>query len=154
MADTVQDISFVVQNQQFDFILDLNNEKLDIKEGEVAVPIYFMQQYDLKIGETITVKNGNYKKSFVISDYARDYEMNSSLTSSKRFVLNHADYEEMRRMRAGELEYLIQFKLNENGDAQLYRQLISKQVFRQTVLLSEGKSFYYLMLCQMQPFQW
>lgn len=118
MVDTVQDISFVVQNQQFDFILDLNNEKLDIKEGEVAVPIYFMQQYDLKIGETITVKNGNYKKSFVISDYARDYEMNSSLTSSKRFVLNHADYEEMRRMRAGELEYLIQFKLNENVDAQ------------------------------------
>lgn len=118
MADTVQDISFVVQNQQFDFILDLNNEKLDIKEGEVAVPIYFMQQYDLKIGETITVKNGNYKKSFVISDYARDYEMNSSLTSSKRFVLNQADYDEMRRMRAGELEYLIQFKLNENGDAQ------------------------------------
>lgn len=118
MADTVQDISFVVQNQQFDFILDLNNEKLDIKEGEVAVPIYFMQQYDLKIGETITVKSGNYKKSFVISDYARDYEMNSSLTSSKRFVLNQADYEEMRRMRAGELEYLIQFKLNENGDAQ------------------------------------
>lgn len=118
MADTVQDISFVVQNQQFDFILDLNNEKLAIKVGEVAVPIYFMQQYDLKIGETITVKNGNYKKSFVISDYARDYEMNSSLTSSKRFVLNHADYEEMRRMRAGELEYLIQFKLNENGDAQ------------------------------------
>ena len=95
MAGTVQDISFVVQNQQFDFILDLDNEKLDVKEGEVAVPIYFMQQYDLKIGETITVKSGEYEKEFVIADYARDYEMNSSLTSSKRFVLNEADYEEM-----------------------------------------------------------
>ena len=118
MAGTVQDISFVVQNQQFDFILDLNNEKLDVKEGEVAVPIYFMQEYDLKIGETITVKNGEFEKEFVISDYARDYEMNSSLTSSKRFVLNEADYEEMRKMNAVELEYLIQFKLNENGDEQ------------------------------------
>ncbi len=118
MAGTVQDISFVVQNQQFDFILDLDNEKLDVKEGEVAVPIYFMQQYDLKIGETITVKSGEYGKEFVIADYARDYEMNSSLTSSKRFVLNEADYEEMREMNAAELEYLIQFKLNENGDGQ------------------------------------
>ena len=51
MAGTVQDISFVVQNEKFDFILDLNNEKLDVKEGYVAVPIYFMEQYDLKIGE-------------------------------------------------------------------------------------------------------
>ncbi|MCM3548760.1 ABC transporter permease [Shouchella clausii] len=118
MAGTVQDISFVVQNEKFDFILDLNNEKLDVMEGEVAVPIYFMQQYNLKIGETITVKSGEYAKDFVISDYARDYEMNSSLTSSKRFVLNQADYDEMYTMQAGEREYLIEFKLTENGDSQ------------------------------------
>ncbi|WP_053435945.1 ABC transporter permease [Sporosarcina globispora] len=118
MAGTVQDISFVVQNKKFDFILDLDNEKLDIKEGEVAVPIYFMEQYDLKIGDTITVKSGGDEKAFVISDYARDFEMNSSLTSSKRFVINQNDYDEMLEMQAGELEYLIEFKLNENGDSQ------------------------------------
>ncbi|WP_245849956.1 ABC transporter permease [Shouchella clausii] len=118
MAGTVQDISFVVQNEKFDFILDLNNEKLDVMEGEVAVPIYFMQHYHLKVGDTITVKNGEYAKDFVISDYARDYEMNSSLTSSKRFVLNQADYDEMYTMQAGEREYLIEFKLTENGDSQ------------------------------------
>ena len=38
MAGTVQDISFVVQNKKFDFILDLNNEKLHVTEGVVAVP--------------------------------------------------------------------------------------------------------------------
>ena len=118
MAGTVQDISFVVQNEKFDFILDLNNEKLDVKEGFVAVPIYFMEQYDLKIGDTITVNSGGYQKEFVISDYARDYEMNSSLTSSKRFVINQTDYNEMLLMQVGELEYLIEFKLNENGDSQ------------------------------------
>ncbi|MCH1625465.1 FtsX-like permease family protein [Ferdinandcohnia quinoae] len=117
MAGTIQDISFVVQNQQFDFILDLNNEKLVVKEGEVAVPIYFMEQYDLKIGGTITVKQGMYEKEFIIADYARDYEMNSSLTSSKRFVMNPADFEEMRETYEGELEYLIEFKLRESGDA-------------------------------------
>ena len=115
MAGMVQDLSFVVQNEKFDFILDLNNEKLDVKEGSVAVPIYFMEHYDLKIGDSITVESGGYQKEFVISDYARDYEMNSSLTSSKRFVINQTDYNEM--LTLGELEYLIEFKLNENGDS-------------------------------------
>jgi putative ABC transport system permease protein len=118
MAGTVQDISFVVQNKKFDYILDLNNEKLDVKEGEVAVPIYFMEEYDLKIGDMIAVKSEGYGKEFVISDYARDYEMNSPLTSSKRFVINQSDYDEMLKNQAGELEYLIEFKLNKKGDSQ------------------------------------
>ena len=117
MAGTVQDISFVVQNEKFDFILDLNNEKLDVKEGFVAVPIYFMELHNLKIGDTITVESDEYQKEFIISDYARDYEMNSSLTSSKRFVINQTDYNEMQKMLVGEPEYLIEFKLNENGDS-------------------------------------
>ncbi|MEH7252094.1 ABC transporter permease [Neobacillus niacini] len=114
MAGTIQDISFVVQNKKFDFILDLDNKKLDIKEGFVAVPIYFMEEHDLKIGDTLTVKSGGDEKEFVISDYARDFEMNSSLTSSKRFVINQNDYDEMQ---TGELEYLMEFKLHENGDS-------------------------------------
>ncbi|CAM5709390.1 Peptide ABC transporter permease OS=Lysinibacillus sphaericus OX=1421 GN=LS41612_16905 PE=4 SV=1 [Lysinibacillus sphaericus] len=69
-----------------------------------------MQQYDLKVGETITVKRGDYEKDFTISDYARDYEMNSSLTSSKRFVINQSDYNEMLVNQVGEREYLIDAK--------------------------------------------
>jgi len=118
MAGTVQDISFVVQNKKFDFILDLNNERLNVKKGKLAVPIYFMQEYDLKIGDKITVKSEGNQKEFVISDYARDYEMNSSLTSSKRFVINEADYDEMLKKQVGKLEYLIEFKLNKNSDSQ------------------------------------
>jgi putative ABC transport system permease protein len=118
MAGTVQDISFVVQNQHLDFILDLNNEKLDVREGEVAVPIYFMQVYDLAVGDTITVTSEGYQKAFRISEYARDYEMNSSLTSSKRFVISQADSADMLDKQAGELEYLIEFRLHKDGDAQ------------------------------------
>lgn len=117
MAGTIQDISFVVQNKKFDFILDLDNEKLNVKEGEVAVPIYFMEQHALKIGDSITVKSSGYEKEFVISDYARDFEMNSSLTSSKRFVINQKDYDQMLEMHAGDLEFLIEFKLNEDADS-------------------------------------
>ena len=88
MAETIQDISFVMQNKKFDFLLDLDNKKLDIREGEVAVPIYFMVEYNLNIGDRIMVENGGYQREFIISDYARDFAMNSPLTSSKRFVIN------------------------------------------------------------------
>jgi putative ABC transport system permease protein len=121
MADTVQDISFVVQNQNFDFILDLDNEKLAVKPGQIAVPIHFMVEYDLAVGETLIVKNAGSQKSFTIIDYARDYEMNSALTSSKRFVIHQNDYNEMLAEKMGEVEYLIQFKLTEGGDSQAVR---------------------------------
>jgi putative ABC transport system permease protein len=141
MAGTIQDISFVVQNKNFDFILDLNNEKLDVKEGYVAVPIYFMEQYDLQIGDSITVKSGWYEKMFVISDYARDYEMNSPLTSSKRFVINQGDYNQMLKMQAGELEYLIEFKLNEGGDAAAVQTAYNEAGLPANGPVIEGKIF-------------
>lgn len=118
MAGTVQDISFVVQNKQFDFLLDLNNEKLSVKEGDVAVPIYFMVKHDLKIGDKLTVNLEGEQVEYVISDYVRDYEMNASIASSKRFVVNEADFDKIRESKTGDLEYIIEFKLKENGNAQ------------------------------------
>lgn len=141
MAGTIQDISFVVQNKHFDFILNLDNEKLDVKEGFVAVPIYFMEQHDLKIGDTITVKSGWYENEFVISDYARDFEMNSPLTSSKRFVVNQVDYNEMLKLQAGELEYLIEFKLNESGDPAVVQKAYNEAGLPANGPILEGKIF-------------
>lgn len=118
MAGSIQDMFFVVQNKQFDFILNLNNEKLQIQKGEIAVPIYCMLEYGLEIGDTIRVQTTNYVQDFVISNYARDYEMSNSLTSSKRFVIHPDDYAAMAEKKVGALEYLIQFRLQENGDSQ------------------------------------
>lgn len=118
MAGTIQDIFFVVQNRKFDFLLDLDNEKLEVKEGEVAVPIHFMVEHDLNIGDMLTVESGEYQKEFVISDYVRDYEMNAAIASSKRFVINQMDHNKLLEKQIGEPEYIIEFKLKENGDAQ------------------------------------
>lgn len=118
MAGTVQDIFFVVQNKKLDFLLDLNNQKLDVKPGTIAVPVYFMQTYNLNIGDVITVESGTYHKDFIIVDYARDFEMNASLTSSKRFVISQEDYDEMLAADIGKLEYLIEFRIKEGGNAQ------------------------------------
>lgn len=117
-AGTIQDIFFVVQNKKFDFLLDLNNEKLAVLEGKVAVPIHFMVEHNLKLGDTLTVTIGDFKQTFTISDYVRDYEMNAAIASSKRFVVNQADFDRMLEKHTGALEYMIEFRLHENGSAQ------------------------------------
>lgn len=43
-TNSVMDISFVKQNESFDFLLDLHNEKLEVSSGEIGVPIYYMQK--------------------------------------------------------------------------------------------------------------
>lgn len=118
LAGTIQDVFFVVQNKKFDFLLDLNNEKLAVKEGEVAVPIHFMVEHDLELGDTLTVATEGYTNTFIITDYVRDYEMNAAIASSKRFVVNQADFDSMLEKQDGELEYIIEFRLTEGGSAQ------------------------------------
>ncbi len=49
-----------MQNKKFNFLLDLNNEKLAVKQGEIEVPIHFMVERDLHIGEILTVTTEDY----------------------------------------------------------------------------------------------
>ena len=48
--------------------------------------------------------------------FRSDYEMNAAIASSKRFVINQMDYDLMLEKQTGELEYIIEFRLKENGD--------------------------------------
>lgn len=69
-----------------------------------------MVENDLKIGDIITVETNDYQNEFIISDYVRDYEMNASIASSKRFVISQADYNRILESHTGEPEYMIEFK--------------------------------------------
>lgn len=110
-VDTVMEMGFVKQNQSFDFLLNLHNEKIVVEKGEVAVPIFFMEKEDLRIGDKVVIKHGNREFIFIISDFIRDAQMNPSIVNSKRFVVNETDYDSLSN-GVGEIEYIISFKLN------------------------------------------
>ncbi|MED0948985.1 ABC transporter permease [Bacillus mobilis] len=110
--NSVMDISFVKQNSNFDFLLDLNNEVIDVRKGEIGVPIYYMQKYNLRIGDKIWVVKNNNELALTISAFVRDVQMNPSLVSSKRFVISDEDFERMKG-NFGESEYLIEFQLTD-----------------------------------------
>ncbi|TPV47234.1 ABC transporter permease [Bacillus dicomae] len=110
--NSVMDISFVKQNTNFDFLLDLNNKVVSVSKDEIGVPIYYMQKYNLRIGDKIWVVKNNNELELTISAFVRDVQMNPSIVSSKRFVISNEDFERIKR-NFGESEYLIEFQLTD-----------------------------------------
>lgn len=106
LADSLQDNGFCVQSETFDFLLDLNNNIIKPKIGEVYVPVCYLKDGTAKLGDFIVIDD----KSFLVAGFVRDSQMNSALASSKRFVINETDYDLLEQ--SGSVEYLIEFRLN------------------------------------------
>ena len=113
-VDTVMDISFVTQNTDFDFLLNLDNEIIEVAPGEIAVPIYFMQEADLAIGDEVNVTTDMVDVTFSITEFVRDAQMNSAIAHSKRFVIHPTDYASLRN-HINEVEYLVEFQLTDGS---------------------------------------
>ncbi len=109
---SLQDNGFTVQAERFDFLLDLNNEVIkQPSQGEIYVPIYYMLEGALNLGDRVTV----HGTDFTVAGFVRDSTMNPTLASSKRFLVNEADLEKL--MPFGAMEYLIEFVLKDGVSA-------------------------------------
>ncbi|WNS44889.1 FtsX-like permease family protein [Paenibacillus sp. MMS20-IR301] len=108
LAGSIQDNGLSVQGEKFDFLLNLNGEVIHPEEGEIYVPIYYMQEGDAALGDRITI----HGISFTVTGFLRDSTMNAAMISSKRFLVSQADFEKVREF--GQLEHLIEFRLAKN----------------------------------------
>lgn len=122
---SIMDNGFVKQSKEFDYLLNLDNNKIKVAQGEIAVPIHYMQDKNLQIGDTIKIQNNEIEISFIITDFVRDVQMNPSIISSKRFVVNTADFNTIKN-NFGDREYLISFQLKDINDLQEFRNLYSQ----------------------------
>jgi ABC-type antimicrobial peptide transport system, permease component len=111
-SSSVMENSFVKQSPSFDYLLDENNNIIRLGQGQIAVPLYTIDTFGLKKGDTVTVREGGFDMAFVITAFVRDSQMNPSLVSSKRFVVSDADFE-LLRGNVGEMEYMIEFLLTD-----------------------------------------
>lgn len=113
-SDSVLENSFVRQNRDFDFLLDGNNRVMEVGRGEIGVPIYYMKQRNLHVGDPVTIMDGEFKMEFTIKDFVRDAQMNPSLVTSKRFLVNDEDWKILEN-HTGEQEYLAEFLLKDRS---------------------------------------
>lgn len=107
LASNVQDNGFTVQNENFDYLLDLNGNIIHVADGEVYVPINYMRDELTKIGDQALIGG----KEFTVAGFLRDSQMNSTLSASKRFLISENDYAKIKTF--GNLEYLIEFRLKD-----------------------------------------
>lgn len=112
LADSTQDNGLCVQGERFDYLLDLENQRAQALPGEVIVPVCYRDKYNMKIGDTMKI--GNY--SLVIAGFLRDAQMSSMMASSKRFLVNEADYDMVKAGGNVQEEYLIEFLLHDDTD--------------------------------------
>jgi putative ABC transport system permease protein len=110
----LMDNGFVVQNERFDFLLNMENKKAVVQVGEVGVPVYYVEEFGIQVGDKIMLREGDYRKELTVSTIIRDSTMNSSLTYSKRFLINPSDLEDISN-HMGEWEYLFEFLLEDGA---------------------------------------
>ncbi len=110
--NSVMDIGLVQQNKSFDLLLNLANEPVHVSDGEIAVPIYYLQQKQMQLGDRVRIDDGTFSMVFSVADFVRDAQMNPSIVTSKRFVISDADFEKVRG-KLGPTEYLIEFLLTD-----------------------------------------
>lgn len=111
-SNSIMDLLFVTQNQSFDFLLDLNSQVLQVSQGDIAVPIYYMQHHNLQTGDLVSITAQGQNMEFTIVDFVRDVQMNPSIIHSKRFVIHQTDWNSLKEL-VGDSEYLIEFQLTD-----------------------------------------
>lgn len=114
LAGSIQDNGLSVQSQHFDFLLNLDGEMITPAKGEIYVPIYYMKSGQANIGDSVVIHGVHFK----VAGFVRDSQMNPSMISSKRFLVNKADFDLIRDF--GKLEYLIEFRFTDPSEASAF----------------------------------
>ena len=109
LVESVQDNGFVTQSESFDYLLDKNSRVVYPNEGEIYVPIYYVKNGMIKVGDKLSVG----EVEFVVAGMIRDSQMNAAMASSKRFLINESDFKSLQKI--GMMEYLIEFRLNDTS---------------------------------------
>jgi len=107
LISNVQDNGLCIQSDKFDFLLDLEGRVIRPKPGELYVPLCYFKDGTAKVGDRAVI----HGREFRVAGFLRDSQMNSTLSSSKRFLVSQEDFEALRDL--GNTEYLIEFRLKD-----------------------------------------
>lgn len=121
-GNTIMDIGLVTQSTAFDYLLDLNNRPLRMNQGQVAVPLYYREKLQLKLGDPLEIHWNGDIQTFEITAFLRDGQMNPAMVHSKRILFHRDDWAGLAE-RIPEREYLIEFRLSDPSLALDFQQL-------------------------------
>ena len=91
-SDSLIDNLFVVQNEEFDFLLDGTGAIAQPSAGEVYVPVAYQQSFGLETGDELTIRTDAGNQALTVRGFVRDSQMASSLSSATRFLVSNDDF--------------------------------------------------------------
>lgn len=113
LARALQDNGFVVQNPDFDFLLDESGGVIEPLPGGVHMPLYYRDLFELETGDVVTIETDDGDEfSLTIAGFLRDSQMNASMASSKRLLIHDSDWTALAA-QAGQIEHLIEFRFTD-----------------------------------------
>ncbi len=151
-SDSIVDNGLATQNKHLDYLLDMNNQPIEPKPGELYVPISLKKSGIATIGDKVTIAGRKFK----VNGFVRDGEMNSPMTGSKRFLVHQQDFDAL--ITSGTPEHLIQFRLKdlsklndfqsayEKAGLEMNGPTVTHQLFRLASAISDGMLIAILLL--------
>ena len=106
--------ALVTQNDDFDLLLDLDNRVLTVEPGEIALPLYYLENTDVEIGDAVSVRLPSGRFDFTVSGWVRDSLMNPTFATSKRLLIAEADHAAISQ-HITEPEYLVELLLTDRS---------------------------------------
>lgn len=122
---------------EYGILFDENDNRLNLKKGEIALPVSFKSD-DVKLGNTLIFDAGNGKRSYKMAAFVKDAMFGSDFMGLKRIALCREDYEEAT---AGISDIYIWIGLfSDSGDAEEALSLLRGEDFG--ILLDVTKSLF------------
>ncbi|WIY83739.1 ABC transporter permease [Propionimicrobium sp. PCR01-08-3] len=113
LSESLIDNLFVVQNDEFDFLLDESGGIPRPDVGEVYVPVSYQQSFGLQTGDDLQVRTETGVQNLTIQGFVRDAQMASSLSSATRFVVSDADFDTLSNAGGGSPEIIVEYLLSD-----------------------------------------
>ncbi len=127
LSDSMMDNYFIEQNKSFDYLLDLHNQIIKVNQKQIGVPVSYARQKNIQVGDTVHITVGDVIMDFSVAYLVRDAQMGSSLASSIRFVVHGEDFKLLKE-KALRQEYIIAFRLNQEGDINAFSDLYQQEM--------------------------
>jgi|GEM_PF-440760 len=72
-------------------VFDQNDQPITLKTGEIAIPVSFHNEYDVNIGDEITMYIDGENKEFTVTAYEKDIMFGSDMIM-RRFMISDEDF--------------------------------------------------------------
>ena len=140
LSDLRLDVGLVKQNEEKDFLLDSNHEKVILNAGEIGIPMIIKGMYEMDLGDKVVLSSNGVTKEFIIKEFVLDAQMNSTMASSTRVLLSDADFDDLYG-KVGEPEYIIEAYFDDTGEASAFQ-----TAYENAGLPANGQAVTYTMI--------